>query len=45
MSDPATPTEQPDEHTPAPEEETIETGAWIEDKPPAPVETPDPVTE
>lgn len=44
MTDPnVTPTDAPDAETPAPEEaEEVGLGAWQEDRPDTPTETPDP---
>lgn len=43
MTDPVTPTEQPDETTPAPEEDSeVELGAWVDARKPEPADTPRP---
>lgn len=43
MTDPVTPTERPDESTEAPEEQdTIETGAWMDERDAEPSASPVP---
>lgn len=43
MTDPiVTPTDAPDADVPAPEEEDVEVGAFMDERPDEPVEDPDP---
>jgi hypothetical protein len=41
--DPVTPTDTPDANAPAPEEEDVDTGAWMDERDAEPSESPDPV--
>lgn len=42
MTDPVTPTEQPDVNVPADELEDVEIGAWQDDAPGEPADEPEP---